>query len=45
MLLIIAFALFALLIAAWIAIPGTSTARRVEEPVTTGLPAMGSHSA
>lgn len=45
MLLIIAFALFALLIVAWIAMPAVSANSKSAEPVSAGLPAMGSHSA
>lgn len=45
MLLIIAFALFALLIAAWIAAPTVSTDRRREPAVPAGLPAMRTRSA
>jgi hypothetical protein len=45
MLLIIAFALFALLIATWIAAPTVSTARRSEPKLPTGLPAMESPTA
>ena len=42
MLLVIAFALFLLIIAAWVVAPTASTARRPEVAVPSGLPAMGS---
>lgn len=45
MLLIIAFALFALLIAAWIAMPTASTVEQREVSVAAGLPALGPRSA
>ena len=44
MLLIVAFALFALLIVAWIAMPGISAAQRPDASLPPGLPALGSHS-
>jgi hypothetical protein len=45
MLLLIAFVLFILLVAAWIAAPTAPAARRVDGPAPAGLPAMGSHPA
>jgi hypothetical protein len=45
MLLIIAFALFLLIISAWVVAPTAAPARRQEPALPAGLPAMGSRAA